>query len=285
MKTALLSLLLLVCAPLTLAQVTTDGQPLRPAATFWWAGAGSSSVTDTYLSPLDYGGWSVSLGCSRSQAMKFNPEKWVMQLEGSVSATRGTPAHSLQPMWGGELELTWGMWHRWHTPVEGLTLGLGGSTGIDAGVLYVDRGGNNPAAAKFAFTVNLTAKAMWRFTLGRKHFALSYHPSLPVAGLFFSQEYAESYYEIYLGNRHGLVHAALPWTRFKMVNEVMLDFKAGNSTLRIGYRGALTSTGVNNLKMNHTVNQFVIAIGGEWLPAAAVAGRISPDTKTISSQY
>ena len=65
-------------------------------------------------------------------------------------------------------------------------------------------------AARGSATISLTGYAAYPLQIGRLPVTLMYQPSLPLAGIFFSPDYGELYYEIYLGNHSGLVHGAWP---------------------------------------------------------------------------
>lgn len=256
----------------------------RPVAAYYTFECGSSSMTDTYLSPLTFSGWHLGIGYERRQAMKFNPERWIFHVNGRLSADRGVSSAANRVMWGGNLDLGAGMAHRWELPFRGFAVSVGGELDADLGVLYINRGGNNPASAKGTVTISATASASWRTSIGRLPVTLSYSPRLPLAGVFFAPDYDELYYEIYLGNRHGLVHFASPFNRFAMTNYVTADLSAGSTIIRIGYRSTLLSSSVSHVTTNWHTNQFVIGIGGEWLSASAVK-RISPDARIISATY
>ena len=61
---------------LTLGAQTVE----RPVLSSYTVEAGSAHLVETYLSPLKYSGWGTALGYERMQAMRFDPENWVMNL-------------------------------------------------------------------------------------------------------------------------------------------------------------------------------------------------------------
>ena len=258
-------------------------KPLRPVTSAYMLELGSSSMADSYLSPITYRGWNAAFAYERMQAMRFNPDNWVMQLNARVQLDRGRNEADNATMWRIDGALSWGMLHRWK-PVANLTIALGGSTGIYAGCLYNPRNGNNPASAKFAWTVNLTAFAAYNLTIGRLPITLRYQPELPLAGVFFSPQYDELYYEIYLGNHDGLVHFAWPGNRFAMSNLVTADLHFGATSLRIGYRGYALSSKANNLVTNIFNHSLVIGITGEWISLSR-RHQLSRDARIISAIY
>ncbi len=265
LKKLLFAIISLLSIEATAQGEATDSiSVIRPVASFYTASVGSSSLTDTYLSPLTFHGQTYGLQYHRMQAMKFDPQRWIMQLSAELSLDRATYGYT-SPMWRANLLLSWGMQHRWSMPVDGLSLEVGGATTLDAGVLYIDRSGNNPASAKCAITLDLSVAATYNFNVGKQRLSLRYQPSMPVIGAFFSPQYDELYYEIYLGNRGNLAHCAWLGNRFALRQLLSLDFHWGNTVLRLGYRSSILSSKINNLTTNIFNHSFTIGIGGEWI--------------------
>lgn len=257
--------------------------PLRPVTAAYMLQLGSSSVADSYLSPETYRGWNAALAYERMQAMKFDPDNWVMQLNTRVGLDRGRNRADNCTTWRIDGAVDWGMMHRWRVTPQ-LTLAAGGSTGVDLGCIYNPRNGNNPASAKAAWTVNATGYAAFNLNIGRLPVTLRYQPTLPMLGLFFSPEYDELYYEIYLGNHDGLVHFAWPGNRFAMTNLVTADLHFGSTSLRIGYRGYTFSSKANNLVTNIFTHSFVIGISGEWLSLSR-RHNLNRNARIVSALY
>jgi hypothetical protein len=107
---------------------------------------------------------------------------------------------------------------------------------------------------------------------------------LPVTGAFFSPDYGELYYEIYLGNHSGLAHAAWFGNYFRLDNLLTADLRLGSTNLRLGYRADVMSTKVNNIVTRRVTHSFVIGVSGEWLSLPR-SGRISDNAKIISALY
>lgn len=283
MKHLIFALLTIIPALLYADNDSTAIKPLRPVTSAYTFEIGGARLTDTYLTPLRYTGWNASIQYERLQAMKFSPEKWIMQLRAGVTIDGTENPDGNASMWNAAFHFDWGMMHRWKMTKK-LTLALGGSTGIDIGCLYSSRNGNNPASAKAAWTVNLTAMASYRLKIGSLPVTLRYQPSLPLTGIFFSPDYGELYYEIYLGDHSGLVHPAWWGNYFSLENLLTADLHFGNTCLRLGYRGNILSTEVNNLNTQIITNSFVIGIAGEWLSLTPGKG-LSREAKIISALY
>lgn len=267
----------------------TDGedetaQPLRPVFAAYTAEAGSSHLADTYLTPLKYTGWHVGLDYNRYQAMKFSPDLWTMQLHASLSLDSSKNPARNATMWSAMLSLEWGMMRKWRpvTSLPDLTLALGGSTSLQGGCLYNDRNGNNPASAKGAWTVNVTGYAAYAMNIGRLPVTFMYQPTLPVTGIFFSPDYGELYYEMYLGNHGGLVHGAWWGNYFRLDNLLSADLHFGSTSLRVGYRCNVFSSKVNHIVTHIYDHAFVIGVSGEWLSYDPRRHRSSSRARVVS---
>lgn len=240
----------------------------RPVLSAFTIGVGSSHLADTYLTPLKYKGWCLSASYERMQAFKASPEDWITQL--SISGTFEStvnPAGNAQ-MWGFDISASWGFIRRYRLP-HNITLGVGPALEADAGCLYNQRNSNNPASAKGAITADVTAIAAWNTRIGRLPVTVRYQPTLPVIGAFFSPCYDELYFEIYMGNRRGLVHPAWWGNRFKLDHLLSVDLHLGASSLRLGYRSGWMSSRVENLTTRIITHQFIIGWTSEWLSTRA----------------
>lgn len=257
----------------------------RPVTAAYTFETGTSHISDTYLTPLKYKGLAFGLGYERMQAMKFSPDSWVMQLCGRLDVNRAENPARNAAMWQLDLDLSWSMLHRWRIEsLSGMQLYGGGMTMLDVGALYLARNGNNPVSAKAAWTVGLSAMAVYNFRISRLPVCLRYQAMLPVTGAFFSPDYGELYYEIYLGNHAGLAHAAWWGNYFRLNNLLTADLRLGATNLRLGYRADILSTKTNNIVSRDITHSFVIGVSGEWLSLPR-SGTLSPKAKIISAMY
>lgn len=281
----LVFVLVLWAAVVARADEPTDAQVLRPVTAAYTLGIGTSHITDTYLTPLKYKGIATSLGYERLQAMRFSPEKWVMQLQGSLSLDRDENPARNAAMWDLDFSVSWAMMYRRHiSALDGLQLWMGGATSLDVGALYLSRNGNNPVSAKASWTIGLTGAAVYNTRIARLPLTFRYQPTLPVTGAFFSPDYGELYYEIYLGNHSGLAHAAWWGNYFRLNNLLTADLRFGSTNLRLGYRADILSTKVNNIVTRRIDHVFVVGISGNWLSLPR-SGSVSPNAKIISTLY
>lgn len=249
------------------AQSSADEAPERPVLSAYTIEAGSSHIAETYLSPLKYSGWSTALAYERMQAMRFDPERWVMRLRGRLALERTQNPARNTAMWGAELNIGWSMLRRWRVAPRWTVL-AGGYTDLAAGALYNTRNSNNPIAAKASWTLGGAAGVAFATRLGRVPVCARYMAEMPLTGIFFSPQYGELYYEIYLGNHKGLVRGAWPGNFFRLDNLATLDFRFGRTIVRAGYRCGIFSSKTSHIVTRRMSHAFVIGVASEWISLA-----------------
>lgn len=262
MTRLLLSILCVMLSAMAFAQ--DEPATLRPVTSSYTYEIGGATLANTYLTPLKYKGWDMALNYERMQAMKFNPEKWVMRLTAGIDLNRTDNPAKNATMWRLVADFSWGMTYRFKLP-HNITLAGGGSTSLDLGCVYNARNGNNPVAVEAAWTVNLTGYASWNVNIGRLPVTLRYQPTIPLTGVFFSPDYGELFYEIYLGNHSGLAHCARWGNYFRMENLVTADLHLGATSLRVGFRNNILSTSINDITTRTITYSAVIGVTTEWI--------------------
>lgn len=268
------------------AQDSLQVEVLRPSISSFTAEVGGASILDTYLTPIRYHGVNTRLAYEGLRAMKFSPDRWIMQGVTAVEyANVQNPAgnHTMHSLM---IDAKWGMMHRWNdvfTPR--LTLHLGGSPQLRGGVIYNAYNSNNPVSAKIRLSLNLSAMASYHINVGRVPVTLRYQATLPTIGAFFSLDYGEAFYELYLGNTQGIVNVGWWGNRFDMENLLTADLHLGNSVLRLGYRNLIETSWVHNLNTQIFTHGFVIGISGEWLQLGARQKKLSPAVRIVSALY
>ena len=254
----------------------------RPVTGIYSIEIGGKNVLATYLSPLHYKGTSLAASGAWSKAMPFNPESAIMHFNASVGLDRMlNPMHTAR-MLAVSASFSWGMSWRTMLP-QSVQLTLGGSVGIDGGAYWLPRNGNNPVQAMGNANLALRASLGHPFKVGRLNLLLRDEVSLPSLSVFFSPEYGESYYEIYLGNRKGLVHPGWWGNNFRIDNLLSLTFDFGRTAAMIGYRFKADTQWANSLNTKIFTNAFVIGVIPGGIGLKPKARRIP--SETIYSLY
>lgn len=255
----------------------------RPVYATYALTAGSAHIADTYLSPIRYSGWSLGFDYNRLQAMKFDPERWVQQLNFDIHADRVMNARGNTTVWNADLHVSWGMLRRWKLP-QGFSAGIGGQASADLGCIYLSHNGNNPASAKAALTVDATGYAAWNGTVFNMPVTFRYQASVPLTGAFFAPDYGELYYEIYLGNHSGLAHAAWWGNYFRLNHCLSADINFGATSLTLGYAGSVLSSKAEGIVTREIRHAAVIGVSGQWL-SVDTRRPVSAKTRTITATY
>ncbi len=280
-------LFLILCttlAPLFAFASSTDSiKTVNPVSSAFMLEVGSSHLADTYLTPLRYDGWHIGLSYQRRQAMAFAPEKWIMDLRANIAGDRTQNPVRNATMWALDIEAAWSMTHRWQMS-DRLKLSFGPYTGINFGALYLGRNGNNPCAAKGAWEIGAQASASWQTTFLGRRLSLSYDVTCPLGGIFFTPDYGQLYYEIWLGERSGIISGIWPGNYFRVDNRLMADIDFGTTTLRLGYRCDIHSTKARGIVSRHTTHSAVIGIVCQWISLARTA-KLTPSAKIITASY
>ena len=260
-----------------------EADPIRPVTSAYMFNIGGAKLINTYLTPIKYSGLDFGFAYERMQAMKFDPEKWVMRLTASIDMNKTDNPVRNADMWRLVGDVSWGMTRRWQLPYD-IVVAAGGSTGLDLGCIYNARNGNNPVAVEAAWTVNATGYVTWKTKILNLPVTLKYQPTVPLAGEFFSPAYGELFYEIYLGNHSGLAHFAWWGDYFRMDNLLTADLHFGSTALRVGFRSDLLSTKVNHIVTRVVTYSAVIGVSGEWMSLNPYK-RLNPEARIISAIY
>lgn len=266
------------------AQTDDTEQVIRPVASVFMADVGHASILDSYLTPITYSGINLGLSYSATQATGFAPEHWVRQLSFAADYSSVDNSVGNNDMQALSVEAQWSIMRRWKDIWKPqLQLMVGGMTRLRGGGIYNAANSNNVVSVKAHWCVGAVGLVVYNTHIGRLPLTLSYQATLPVAGVFFSPEYDESYYEMYLGNHSGLAHFGWWRNRFDMTNLLVADMHFGSTFLRLGYRNRIERSWVSNLNTHITTHSLVIGIGGDFLSMPRKG--LSPQSKTISSMY
>lgn len=264
--------LLLLFAPAFLHAADEDspnGSESRPVTGIYSLELGHKDVLATYLSPLHYNGLDVTASGEWSKAMPFAPKSAIMHFDASLDFSNMMNPAETARMVGLQAAFKWGMSWRTMLPYD-VQMTLGGTVGFDGGAYYLLRNGNNPVQALGNVAIAARASLARPFKIGRLNVLLRDVVSLPTVGAFFCQDYGETYYEIYLGNHKGLVHAGWWGNNFRIDNLLSATLDFGRTAMQIGYRFRADTQWANKVNTKIFTHSFVIGIipGGIGLKKA-----------------
>lgn len=251
----LLAILLLLLCETAMAQ--TDSTSIRTSVNM--VGFGATNILDTYLSQEKFTGPGLTF---LNITQKERPGKrWHTIVEQEANFSFADDRAERSEEMEGTYSIYWGRYLTFRLPHE-WRLEAGGLLNGNIGFIYNTSNSNNPAQARFSVNVMPSAVVSKPFSLFRQQFSLRYELNLPLAGLMFSPNYGQSYYEIF--NRGNYDHNIVPVTFISapsLRHQFSIDWRAGRSwDLRVGYLGNYQQAKVNDLKQHVYNHRLMIGI-------------------------
>ena len=260
-----IKLLLLALVPYTAtfsqSLPSEDAQKVVTRSTM--IGLGPSDVLDTYLSQEHFTG----LGMSFLSAIerKKTDGRWstLIEHEANISSVKDRAEKKLELE--GAYNFYWGRLYSWQLMDNRLRLQAGGLVNASLGVIYNTSNSNNPAQARAHLNLMPTGTAAYRFQLFKHTLVARYEISLPLAGIMFSPNYGQSYYEIF--SRDNYDHNIVPTTfisapewRHMLTLDIPVNTHHSSLNIRIGYLGNMQQAKVNNLRQHIYTHRVLIGI-------------------------
>ena len=225
-------------------------------------GLGKANVYDTYLSPLNYSGDSYSL---MEEYMKMTKllggniaEQQLFHID--FSSTQNKAGNSIN--YTGLMEYNYGLFYRF-TPISNLNIFAGSQANGLAGFVYNVRNSNNPVTAKAHLSLTLSGAASYNFKIKSQPVRLRYQISSPFAGLMFSPQYGQSYYEISLGDEGQLIYFSSYHNHLSLRNSFSIEIPLRFMTLRAMYVHSIYETFINNIDTRIHNNSLMIGFSEE----------------------
>lgn len=214
----------------------------------WLWGAGAANVLDTYLSPLEYTGPNLGV-LHRTE----RTARWGGGRVTAHSLYTGHLAYLHSPTddgmeWDTELTAAGGWLYNWR-PAPRWRLAAGGLMELSGGFTYNTRGSNNPAQGRMGLSLAASGLGEYRFPLFGGEAVARAMTDVQLAGMQFSPEYGQSYYEIFsLGHSSGIIHLTQPGNCPTVRLQAQFSVPIKKARLTVGYLGDIRQSKLGGLK-------------------------------------
>ncbi len=231
----------------------------RPVTSIYSIEIGGARDLSTYLSPLYYTGMDYAISGSWTKSFNRWSDRCVMRFEAAVNFQDMLNPAKTAVMYGLTARFNWGLSWR-HRFARDWQVTVGPMIDLYGGALYLSRNGNNPVTALASAGIDVAASVSRKFRIGRLPVEIVDEVRIPTLSAFFSPEYGETYYEIYLGNHRGLAHCGWWGNAFGIDNLLSFRMNFGRTGMMVGYRFDLRTFRACDLQTQVMRNAFVIGV-------------------------
>ena len=221
-------------------------------------GMGKNHVYDSYLSPLDYVGSTLGFTRIGERTMQRGQGRWSQMTYFDLNASQLHNPVGNATTWDGELQFNYGQhYHLMAQPKWNVA--LGGLLGAHLGGTYNTRNGNNPGQLRMALDLAVSAVAARQFALWKKRWTWRTQCDIPVMGTFFTPNYGQSYYEIFIlghANRNIVFSHPFNAPSVRLLSTISIPF--GTSSLTLGYKADIRQSTVHHLDRHAWHHTFLI---------------------------
>lgn len=243
------------------------GQELAPIENYsTQLGLKQTTLKDTYLSPLAYKGFGITLNTEKINFWLKDNTNFLRQKRLSVSLiTTHNPAKTSNEF-GSSFKYSYGLLKKlYNNEVQRLYLGANLSGDLD--LLYHTQNSNNPFNMHLGANLGASILLLRSFKIFKFPIRLRLQMDTPLLGVFFMPEYGHSYYEMFsLNNKGNATHFASLHNQQRLHSTCSFDFDLWNCTMRISWYNDLFRQQANSLKYNYVNNAFTIGFVRELIP-------------------
>jgi len=223
-------------------------------------GIGSQKVHDSYLSPLLYKGSEFTVMSERLKyfSLRSDNYSWYSELNFQLGLL-DNPAQSAT-MIPFVLRYFWGT-HYHIRPTQNVNILAGAIVNMDLGGRFLMQNQNNPYSLDANANLWISAMGYYHLHLWKRTFTFREHFAMPFAGLMFSPNYMQTYYEIFvLGATENTIRATSFGNRLAWRNKISVDVPVSFCTFRLGFLAERTVTEVNLLETRNTNLSFLAGL-------------------------
>ena len=258
MKRLILLLWAALLASCTLHAQADSLQANHPIMRSTLYGAGFTNLLDTYLSPMEYTGPEVRV---LRESMRMT-RLWDGNIYRQTLFQANLSLAENKAGTGSEISFlaNWNFaWHYLFRINEHLQLLAGPNIDLNGGMIYNMRNSNNPVQVKAYANLGASGMAIYRFHIKGHPFILRYQLNVPLAGLMFSPEYGEGYYEISeTGDWKKNIYFTSLHNQPSLRQFLTLDIPIKKINLRLGYMCDIQQATLNDLKSHAWSHAFMI---------------------------